>query len=226
MGKEEIELNLKKIINSLEEIKARYGLKQDVVIEAVTKGIEVERILWAYECGIRVMGENRVQEALMKIPFITLDIEWHMIGHLQTNKVKHALKIFKVIESVDRVELVKELSKRASEPIEVFVEVNTSGEAQKTGCNPDDVDSIVEAIMDRENLLLSGLMTIGPYPVEEKRSREAFAKLREIKEKLENSYKIELRWLSMGMTEDYQFAIMEGANLVRIGRGIFGEVRQ
>ena len=224
--KEKIEENIKRLRENLEDIKARYGIERDIVIEAVTKGVDAEGILWAYEAGIKVMGENRVQEALLKIPFLSLDIEWHLVGHLQTNKVKHALKVFKVVESVDRVELVEALDKRLDKTLEIFIEVNTSMEPQKTGCKIEEVNNLVEEVLRREKLVLTGLMTIGPYPVEEKKSREAFSKLRELKERIEKEFGIQLQWLSMGMTEDYPYAIMEGANLLRIGRGIFGEVNR
>ncbi|MEO0238610.1 MAG: YggS family pyridoxal phosphate-dependent enzyme [candidate division WOR-3 bacterium] len=224
--KEKVEENIKRLRENIEDIKARYGIERDIVIEAVTKGVDAERILWAYEAGIKVMGENRVQEALLKIPFLSLDIEWHLVGHLQTNKVKHALKVFKVIESVDRVELVEALDKRLDKTLEIFIEVNTSMEPQKTGCKLEEVNNLVEEVLRREKLVLTGLMTIGPYPVEEKKSREAFSKLRELKERIEKDFGIQLQWLSMGMTEDYPYAIMEGANLLRIGRGIFGEVNR
>jgi len=224
--KEKIEENIKRLRENIEDIKARYGIERDIIIEAVTKGVDAEGILWAYEAGIKIMGENRVQEALLKIPFLSLDIEWHLVGHLQTNKVKHALKVFKVIESVDRVELVEALDKRLDKTLEIFIEVNTSMEPQKTGCKIKEVNNLVEEVLRREKLLLTGLMTIGPYPVEEKKSREAFSKLRELKERIEKDFGIHLQWLSMGMTEDYPYAIMEGANLLRIGRGIFGEVNR
>lgn len=222
MALEEIKRNIEILKSNIEEIKSKHNLKQDITIEAVTKGVDLERILWAYECGIRIMGENRVQEALLKIPFIDLDIEWHLVGHLQTNKVKHALKLFKVIESVDRIELVNEILKRLTEPLEVFIEVNTSQEPQKSGCKEEEVRPLVERILESDKLILTGFMTVGPYPVEEKRSRMAFSKLREIKERVEEEFNIKIKWLSMGMTEDYQYAILEGANLLRIGRGIFG----
>lgn len=222
MTKEEIQSNIKKLFEDIESLKNKYGINYEIFIEGITKGVDLERILWAYESGIKIMGENRVQEALLKIPFLNLDVEWHLVGHLQTNKVKHAIRIFKVIESVDRIELVEALEKRLQDRLEVFIEVNTSSEPQKTGCKENDVSELVEKVLNSDKLVLTGLMTIGPYPVEELKSRRAFEKLRRIKEKIENDFNLSLRWLSMGMTEDYQYAIPEGANLLRIGRGIFG----
>ncbi|HOP32545.1 MAG TPA: YggS family pyridoxal phosphate-dependent enzyme [Candidatus Hydrothermia bacterium] len=222
MTKEEIQSNIERIFETVNEVCQKAGISRQITIEAITKGVDMERILWAYECGINVMGENRVQEALLKIPFLNLDIEWHLVGHLQTNKVKHAVKIFRVIESVDRIELVGAMNKRLETPMEVFVEVNTSGEQQKTGCKIEEVHPLIEEILMREKLILTGLMTVGPYPVEEKRTRESFAKLYKTKEVIEKDFGINLKWLSMGMTEDYPYAILEGANLLRIGRGIFG----
>jgi len=220
--KEEIQSNIERIFETVNEVCQKAGISRQITIEAITKGVDMERILWAYECGINVMGENRVQEALLKIPFLNLDIEWHLVGHLQTNKVKHAVKIFRVIESVDRIELVGAMNKRLETPMEVFVEVNTSGEQQKAGCKIEEVHPLIEEILMREKLILTGLMTVGPYPVEEKRTRESFAKLYKTKEVIEKDFGINLKWLSMGMTEDYPYAILEGANLLRIGRGIFG----
>ncbi|HOK22618.1 MAG TPA: YggS family pyridoxal phosphate-dependent enzyme [Candidatus Hydrothermia bacterium] len=222
MTKEEIQSNIERIFETVNEVCQKAGISRQITIEAITKGVDMERILWAYECGINVMGENRVQEALLKIPFLNLDIEWHLVGHLQTNKVKHAVKIFRVIESVDRIELVGAMNKRLETPMEVFVEVNTSGEQQKAGCKIEEVHPLIEEILMREKLILTGLMTVGPYPVEEKRTRESFAKLYKTKEVIEKDFGINLKWLSMGMTEDYPYAILEGANLLRIGRGIFG----
>ncbi|MGB4339142.1 MAG: YggS family pyridoxal phosphate-dependent enzyme [Candidatus Hydrothermia bacterium] len=222
MTKEEIQSNIERIFETVNEVCQKAGISRQITIEAITKGVDMERILWAYECGINVMGENRVQEALLKIPFLNLDIEWHLVGHLQTNKVKHAVKIFRVIESVDRIELVGAVNKHLETPMEVFVEVNTSGEQQKAGCKIEEVHPLIEEILMREKLILTGLMTVGPYPVEEKRTRESFAKLYKTKEVIEKDFGINLKWLSMGMTEDYPYAILEGANLLRIGRGIFG----
>ncbi len=198
-------------------------------IMGVTKTVEPARIREAYAQGLRLFGENRVQEARTKLPELSdLEAEWHLVGHLQRNKVRHALTLFHAIQSVDRPALVEALVQRLSRtpertPYPVLVEVNTSGEVQKHGVAPKEVFTLVETILARPELRLQGLMTVGPYPVEEKRSRKAFALLRELRDRLERHFDIHLPVLSMGMTEDWPFAVLEGSTLIRIGRAIFGE---
>ena len=195
----------------------RIGRKDEVLVVAVSKGVEVERILRAYEEGCRHFGENRVQEAARKVPLVGKpDVVWHLIGHLQRNKANKAVRLFNVIQSIDRREIAEALSKRLTHPLEVFVEVNTSGEPQKHGVKPEEADSLISYVRGLPNLNLVGVMTVGPYPVEERRSRRAFALLREIAER--NG----LPKISAGMTEDWRYALLEGANVLRIGRGIFG----
>ncbi|MEO0215339.1 MAG: YggS family pyridoxal phosphate-dependent enzyme, partial [candidate division WOR-3 bacterium] len=187
-------------------------------IVAICKGVSVEKILKVYEEGCRDFGENRVQEAEKKIPLIGKpDITWHMVGHLQKNKVNKFLRLFDVLHSLDGVELAQAISKRTYKKVKVFVEVNTSGEPQKFGVKPEEADRIIEMVKEIPNLELLGVMTVGPYPPDEYKSRKAFALLREIAER--NN----LRYISAGMTEDWKYALMEGANVLRIRRGIFGE---
>jgi uncharacterized pyridoxal phosphate-containing UPF0001 family protein len=138
-----------------------------------------------------------------------------MVGHLQRNKVNKFLRLFKVLHSLDSIDLAWDISKRAKERIKVFVEVNTSGEPQKYGIKPEMADEFISQIREIPNLELIGVMTVGPYPSEEYRSRKAFALLREIAER--NN----LKYISAGMSEDWQYALMEGANILRIGRAIF-----
>ncbi len=218
--KERIEILKERIENSL----AKAGRSEEnVIIVGVTKGIDIERIVEGIKSGINILGENRVQEAREKIPQITLPCQWHLIGHLQKNKVKYAVKLFDMIQSVDSVELAQLLNKKLDRKLDILIEVNTSGEPQKFGVLPDDLADLIEAILDFKNLNLRGLMTVGPYPVEEKKSRAAFSLLRELRNRMENRYNIKLPILSMGMTEDFGYAILEGANMLRIGRGIYGE---
>ncbi len=195
-----------------------------VFILPVTKGIEPERIREAYELGFRVFGENRVQEAYQKAPLFP-DVEWHLIGHLQTNKVKKAISLFSLIQSVDSLKLIEHLDRRLDRPFPVFLEFNTSGEPQKHGFAPDDMERAVEGVLNSRWLRLRGFMTVGPYPVEEKRSRKAFALLRELKERAERAFGIRIEHLSMGMSEDYHWAILEGSTMIRPGRALFGERR-
>ena len=218
--KERIE-RLKEQIN---EALVRAGRENEsITIVGVTKGIDIPRIIEGIENGINILGENRVQEAREKIPQITLPCEWHLIGHLQKNKVKYAVKLFKMIQSVDNVELAELINRKALERMDILIEVNTSGEPQKYGVSPDEAGKLVESILNLPNLKLLGLMTVGPYPVDEKKSRKAFALLRETRDRLEKEFRISLPILSMGMTEDFEYAILEGANMLRIGRGIYGE---
>ncbi len=198
----------------------RIGRKDDVLIVAVSKGVDPVRIIQVYEEGCRHFGENRVQEAERKVPVVDRpDMVWHMIGHLQKNKVNKAIRLFDVIQSIDRREIADALSKRLKRKMDVYVEVNTSGEPQKHGVSPEEADSLISYVRGLPNLNLVGVMTVGPYPVEERRSRKAFALLRKIAER--NG----LPKISAGMTEDWKYALMEGANVLRIGRGIFGERR-
>ncbi len=217
--------NLDALRHRIHDIAVKSGRDpNEIVILGVTKGIEIQRILAGIDAGLKVLGENRVQEAESKIPLIGRDVEWHMIGYLQRNKVKKALRLFDVIQSIDRVALINEIARRAEgRKIRCLIEVNTSGEPQKHGVEPDMLDELFEAAVASGVLDVQGLMTVGPYPPQEKRSRAAFGLLRELRDRLEREYRIALPVLSMGMTEDFEWAIMEGSTMVRIGRGIFGE---
>lgn len=206
----------KRFVEMVREFMEKIGRKDEILIVAVSKGVEIERILRVYEEGCRDFGENRVQEAEGKIPKINLpNITWHMVGHLQRNKVNKFLRLFKVLHSLDSIDLAWDISKRTKEKVKVFVEVNTSGEPQKYGIKPEMADEFISQIREIPNLELIGVMTVGPYPSEEYRSRKAFALLREIAER--NN----LKYISAGMSEDWQYALMEGANILRIGRAIF-----
>lgn len=213
--KEEIEMACSQVKRNPEE----------VLVVAVTKTVGCESIEKAYRAGIKFFGENRVQEARKKIPLLQhlKDVEWHLIGHLQKNKVKYAVNLFDMIQSIDSQALASEIEKRVDRKINVLIEVNTTGEPQKHGILPEYVFNLVERVLDLEKLNFKGFMTVGPYPVEEKKSRKAFALLREIRDKAEEDFKIRFPILSMGMTEDFHYAILEGSTMIRIGRGIFGE---
>ena len=215
---------IEKLKEQINKALARAGRENEsITIVGVTKGIDIPRIIEGIENGINILGENRVQEAREKIPQITLPCQWHLIGHLQKNKVKYAVKLFKMIQSVDNEELAELINKRTPERMDILIEINTSGEPQKYGVSPDEAGKLVESILNLPNLRLLGLMTVGPYPVDEKKSRKAFALLRETRDRLEKEFGISLPILSMGMTEDFEYAILEGANMLRIGRGIYGE---
>ncbi len=200
----------------------------EIAIVAVTKTIPAQLIEEAYALGLRLFGENRVQEAREKIPQLAhlQGARWHLVGHLQTNKVKYAVKLFSMIQSADSVRLLEEINKRARNKMPVLIEVNTSAEPQKHGIHPVHVSRLLEKALSLEKIEVMGFMTVGPYPVDEKRSRKAFALLREIKEKAEKEFERTFSVLSMGMTEDFEYAIWEGSTMLRIGRGIFGERKQ
>ncbi len=218
--KERIKILREKIADALEKAGRS---NEEITVVGVTKGIDIERIIEGIKLGIHILGENRVQEAREKIPLINLPCQWHLIGHLQKNKVKYAVKLFDMIQSVDSIELAGLLNKKLNKKIDILIEVNTSGEPQKFGIAPEKLPALIDSILGMENLNLLGLMTVGPYPVEEYRSRKAFSLLRELRDNMERRFKVKLPILSMGMTEDFEYAILEGANMLRIGRGIYGE---
>jgi len=215
---------------------ARVGREpKEVALMAVTKTISAEAIQSAYRAGIGFFGENRVQEAAAKIsPTLlhksdhpTLAPQWHLIGHLQTNKVKKALELFQAVQSVDSLRLAEALQRQAEalqKTIEVFIEVNTSGEASKFGVVPAAALSLAQTVGALPNLQLTGLMTIGALTDDQALIRCCFRQLRELQMEIAAAKfpGVNLRHLSMGMTDDFELAIEEGSTLVRVGRAIFG----
>jgi len=231
--------NASTILKKMSHAAMRSGrIPADVILIAVTKTVDTETIKEAIDAGLRIFGENRVQEAQKKISNLKFQItlpvpsiggvKWHLIGHLQKNKAKHAVQLFDVIHSVDSVELAEELNKQA-EKIEkiqrVLVQVKLSEEETKHGINEKDLMPLVEIICGLKSLKLDGLMTIPPYVEDAEDARPYFRRLRELIDKI-NSLRIThhaLRELSMGMSHDFETAIEEGATMVRIGTAIFGE---
>ena len=206
----------------------------EIRLICVTKGIPVDRIREAVAAGVREIGENRVQEAREKqvqIPRIGLvpgpDLKWHLIGHLQRNKAKLAAQLFDVIHSVDSLDLVEELEKRADRKLETLIQVNVSGEATKEGCRPEEAAKLVEAVLKAKNLQWGGLMTMAPASEDPEAARPVFRKLRELRDQLEKQFKgcftPRSLDLSMGMSGDFEAAVREGATMIRIGTAIFGE---
>jgi pyridoxal phosphate enzyme (YggS family) len=193
----------------------------------VTKNFSAELIQEAVDNGIVFLGENRVQEAKSKVDLVKGNIEWHLIGHLQRNKVKTAIDIFTMIQSLDSWRLAEEIQKRAQQAdkvIDVLVQVNIGSEETKYGIDPDDTEVFIEKVATLPNLKVRGLMAIAPFKENPEDVRAYFRHLREIfqsiKEKsIEN---VSMEYLSMGMSNDFEVAIEEGANMVRIGTGIFG----
>jgi pyridoxal phosphate enzyme (YggS family) len=199
-----------------------------VRLMAVTKTVDDERIREAVAAGIRLIGENYVQEAQRKIPLLGESLEWHMIGHLQTNKSKYAVQLFHMIQSVDRLELARELDKRctvANVAMPVLIEVNTGDEETKSGVSIDEALSLVEAISRLPHLSVRGLMTMPPWFSEPEEARPYFRSLRELRDRIVdlNIPGVEMTELSMGMSDDFVVAVEEGSTIVRIGRAIFGK---
>jgi len=223
-----MEENIKNIWSRIEKAAEKTGKnKEDIKLVAVTKTVEVERIKEAINCGMQIIGENRVQEAESKFDQITAKVEKHLVGHLQTNKAKKAVELFDFIQSVDSQRIAQEISRRASQMgkvIEVLVEINTSGEETKFGIDPPQALSFIKSISDLEGIKIKGLMTIGLFSDNPEDTRPCFKKLKAIfdqmkKEEIPN---VEMKYLSMGMTSDFEVAIQEGSNMVRIGTAIFG----
>ena len=200
----------------------------DIKLIAVTKTVDIDRIRNVYEYGMRDMGENKVQELMEKYDKLDQSYRWHLIGHLQTNKVKYIIDKVEMIHSVDSIALAKEIDARAAKigrKMDVLLQVNVSGEDSKFGISPDEVHDSVEAISKLGNISLRGMMTIAPFAQNPQDIRPVFRKLYNIyidikREKIDN---VTMDYLSMGMSNDFEVAIEEGANIVRIGTGIFGQ---
>ncbi len=196
---------------------------------AVTKTVPAERVLAAYHSGARLFGENYVQEAQTKVDALPRDAEWHMIGHLQSNKAKRAAELFTCVQSVDRPSLAEALEKAASArglKLDVLIEVNTGDESTKAGTNAAGALTLARRMEEWPSLRLRGLMAIPPYDPDPEASRPHFRALRELQHRLASSFQLlpgESAALSMGMSHDFAVAIEEGATIVRVGTAIFGE---
>lgn len=222
--------NLASVNERIAAAAERRGLPRGPVwVVAVTKGRSVPEIQEVLDAGVLFIGENRVQETQQKYGKIRIfrGYSWHLIGHLQRNKVKPALEMFSMIHSVDSVRLLAEIA-RCSEArgrdIDVLIQVNTTGEASKYGLEPDAVLDFMETTLAYPRVRVLGLMTMGKLTATPEENRPAFASLRELADKVtaQRYPGMEMRFLSMGMTNDFEIAVEEGANLVRIGRAIFG----
>lgn len=198
---------------------------KDVEIIGVTKTFGPEVVAEAWEAGIRYFGENRVQEATLKIPQCVSGPEWHLIGHLQRNKVRLALGYFTTIHSVDSLRLLEQIESDAQEAglrPNILLEVNVSGEASKFGLKPEEVPQVVEQTLSCRALSLVGLMTLAPFCPDPEQTRPVFARLRELRDRLVRDFEIGLPHLSMGMSNDFEAAVREGATWVRVGSLLFG----
>lgn len=203
-------------------------LPEGVTLLAAAKERSPEEISEAIRAGVTLIGENYVQEALKVYSEVKEKAEWHFVGHLQRNKVKKAVEIFDMIESVDSLKLAKEIERccrRRDRIMPVLIEVNSGEEDQKSGVAPRDVEQLMREISSLEYVKVMGLMTMGPRFGDPEGSRPYFRKTRELFDRFKdlNLPNVEMRHLSMGMTNSYKVAIEEGANLVRIGTKIFGE---
>ena len=216
----DIRANLERVRERVARAAERAGRRAgDVLLVGVSKTVDVGRIRQAIEAGVPALGENRVQEARGKVAEIGRPVPWHLVGHLQTNKVRDALELFDVIQSLDRLELAKELDKRArarGRTVDTLVEVNVGGETSKGGVGPDGLGELLEAVAALPAVKVRGLMAIPPEAKEPDDSRAWFRALRKLGEHHG------LSELSMGMSGDFEVAIEEGATVVRVGTAIFG----
>ncbi len=224
--------NIDKILNEIENIKNLEGIKYKIDLMAVSKTYPVEDIIEAYNCGLKLFGENRVQEAHSKFTILKeqySDINLHIIGHLQRNKVKKAIDVSSTVQSIDKLETLKVLdnsAKLSDKSIDYLIEVNTSNEPQKSGVFENEVDQLINHINQSSlsNVNIRGLMTVGPLTDDNEEIRRSFRTLKKIfdsvKMNLNNDH---FNILSMGMSGDYKIAIEEGSNLLRIGSKIFGK---
>jgi pyridoxal phosphate enzyme (YggS family) len=220
-----IKENLLRVREGIEKAAQRSGRDlSEIKLVAVSKTVEPARIKEAIEAGISILGENYVQEAKKKIEEIGRPVAWHFIGHLQSNKAKYAVYLFDMIHSLDSIPLAEELDRRAEQAdrvIKVMIEINLSGEATKFGIDEEKILNLGKRVLQLNHLSLEGLMTMPPYFDSPEMSRPYYVKLRELKERLMREG-IPIKELSMGMSNDFEIAIEEGATYVRVGTAIFG----
>ena len=225
---QEIRDNIRSISQDIRDICIRTGKDpESVTIIAVTKTIDTDRIKYAIDCGIQNIGENKVQEVMSKFDNIERNVNWHLIGHLQTNKVKYIIDKVALIHSVDSISLAEEISRRAEKAglvMDVLIQVNVAEEDTKFGIEYGEIDGFIKQLSKLEGIMVKGLMTIAPNYEDTELVRPVF---RQLKEKFDMLAKadipnVEMKYLSMGMTNDFKMAIEEGSNMVRIGTGIFG----
>jgi len=226
-----IQDNISRILDKITAVCQKIGRDPDeITLVGVTKFADIAKINEALKSGLRHIGENKVQEAQKKFALLEdpdFKVTRHMIGHLQTNKVKHALDCFDLIQSVDTLKLATALQGQAlkqDKNINILLQVNTAGEEQKFGLEPSKVVVIVEEIVKLKHVRLMGLMTMAPYAQDAEVARKCFRDLRLLSDRIHEQFSgddLEMKYLSMGMTDDYEIALEEGSNMVRIGRAIF-----
>lgn len=224
MIKEQLEIVENNICRACSKSKRN---REEVTLIAVSKTKPVEDLKEAYACGMRYFGENKVQEIMDKYPQMPADVKWHMIGHLQRNKVKYIIDKVDLIHSVDSIRLAETIEKEAAKhniTVNILIEVNVAGEESKFGLAPEDVPEFVLEVAKFRHIRVMGLMTIAPFVEDSEENRRIFQLLRKLSVDIEakNVDNITMRILSMGMTNDYTVAVEEGATMVRVGTGIFG----
>lgn len=224
----DVAVNYRRIISRINEAARKVGRNASGIrLLAAAKAQSIERIRAAVTVGVKLVGENYVQEAQEKKTLVADGVEWHMIGHLQRNKVKAAVDLFDVIESLDSAALARDVDRegrKRAKIIRTFVEVHLGGEESKSGIAKDKVKSLLEEVARLPNIVVEGLMTVPPFRQDPEDVRRFFRELAELREELVNLNfpNVELKELSMGMTHDYSVAIEEGATIVRIGTALFG----
>lgn len=224
---EKIAENLERVRSQIADAAKKKGRSpDDIELVAISKTHDAEKVRAAYEAGQTLFGESRVQEARTKIPLLPSSLRWHFVGHLQKNKIRHALPLFELFHSVDSLALAQEMNRIADEDgmhPRVLLEVNVSGEGSKFGFKPETVRAEMESLLALPRLSIEGLMTIPPFAEGAEASRKFFVQLCEFRDALEKEFDMKLPQVSMGMTNDFTVAIEEGATLVRVGTAIFGE---
>ena len=223
----ELQENLTRIRSRIDQACERSGRQPDSVrLMAVSKNQPPERVAEAASAGLTLFGENRIQEAKVKIPLCPGQLEWHFIGHLQSNKSRDAVSLFHVVQGVDSLALAEELQKQTlkqARSLPILLEVNVAGESSKFGWNPDRLLAELLQLNALPRLVVQGLMTIAPYAVDPEQVRPIFRRLRELRDRCTDLLGAPLPVLSMGMSGDLEVAIEEGATLVRVGTALFGE---
>ena len=224
-----VKANIERVRAAITRAALRVGRQvSDVRLMAVTKTVDDDRIMAAIDAGVDIIGESYVQEAKRKIEKMGRTLEWHMIGYLQSNKAKYAVKLFDMIHSIDRMDLAVELNRRAGAQdmaMKVLIEINTSGEKTKSGVPYGEALQLIKDISSLDNISIQGLMTMAPWFDNPEDARPYFKALKELRDRIvdANIPRAVMRELSMGMSGDYEVAIEEGATIVRVGRSIFGE---
>jgi pyridoxal phosphate enzyme (YggS family) len=222
----EVAENLERVREQIANAAKKSGRSLDEIeLVAISKTHDAARVRAAYEAGQTLFGESKVQEARAKIPELPSATRWHFVGHLQKNKIRHALPLFELFHGIDDVDLAIDMNRIAEEQgmhPRILLEVNVAGEGSKFGFKPETLRERVETLLSLDRLTIEGLMTIPPLAEEAEASRKFFVDLHELRDDLQKEFEVKLPHLSMGMTNDYQIAVEEGATLVRVGTAIFG----